>query len=239
MKNHLQNLVVLAVMTAVLSACAIAPDPSSVSGKLPIAALLPTATQAASTQPQPTLTQIPGQELTLLRMAEEEQMARDIYNVLYLQTGQKVFQNIAASEQTHIDTLLALMMANRIDPLPGTPGQYSDPGLQALYNSLIADASQSTLKALQTGALVEETDIRDLRLAMAECTDPQTIEAYQQLLDGSYNHLAAFAGAIQRLGGQAYQAQLLPAEDVAAILAEDRNKGGGNGAGQNGTRNQP
>ena len=239
MKNNLPTMFAIAVMTVLLSACSIAPDVSSVSGELPIATEIAPAAVATVAQPLPTETQGPSQEQTLRIMAEEEQMARDIYNVLFLQTEQKVFQNIAASEQTHTDTLSTLMASKQLDPLPGIPGQYGDPDLQALYNNLIAQASQGTEQALHTGALVEETDIRDLRLAIAASTDPLVTAAYQQLLDGSYNHLAAFANAIQRQSGQAYLAQLLPAEDVAAILAENSTQAGGNGTGQNGNGQHP
>ena len=233
MKNELSTLMVFTALAVLLSACAATPAVSLPSGNLSNAVGQPTEAQPEPAAPAPAATepQPPSQQHTLRLMAEEEQMARDIYNALYLQTSQKVFQNIASSEQTHTETLSALMVASQMAALPGTPGHYEDAGLQSLYDSLMAQAAQGTLQALQTGALVEETDIRDLRLAIAASTDPQVIEAYQQLLQGSYNHLAAFASAIQRQGGPAYQAQLLPAEDVAAILAQNNSQQGGAGTG--------
>ena len=146
------------------------------------------------------LTAIPASDLSaeeaaaLLFMREEEKLARDVYNQMYALWGQPVFQNIAASEQAHMDEIKLLLDRYGLsDPALG-PGQFTDPSLQALYNQLIAQGSISVTEALNVGGLVEQTDIADLqnRLAQTDNADIQLV--YTNLMNASYNHLAAFTG---------------------------------------------
>ncbi|HMZ44766.1 MAG TPA: DUF2202 domain-containing protein, partial [Anaerolineales bacterium] len=146
------------------------------------------------------LTAIPASDLSaeeaaaLLFMREEEKLARDVYNQMYALWGQPVFQNIAASEQTHTDEIKLLLDRYGLADPALDPGQFTDPNLQALYNQLIAQGSISVTEALNVGALVEQTDIADLqnRLAQTDNADIQLV--YTNLMNASYNHLAAFTG---------------------------------------------
>ncbi|HND93478.1 MAG TPA: DUF2202 domain-containing protein, partial [Anaerolineales bacterium] len=146
------------------------------------------------------LTAIPASDLSaeeaaaLLFMREEEKLARDVYNQMYALWGQPVFQNIAASEQTHTDEIKLLLDRYGLADPALDPGQFTDPNLQALYNQLIAQGSVSVTEALNVGALVEQTDIADLqnRLAQTDNADIQLV--YTNLMNASYNHLAAFTG---------------------------------------------
>ncbi|MDK2464101.1 MAG: DUF2202 domain-containing protein, partial [Candidatus Korarchaeota archaeon] len=45
----------------------------------------------------------------LLYMREEEKLARDVYLTLYEKWGLPIFQNIARSEQTHMDAVKTLL----------------------------------------------------------------------------------------------------------------------------------
>lgn len=146
------------------------------------------------------LTAIPASDLSaeeaaaLLFMREEEKLARDVYNQMYALWGQPVFQNIATSEQTHTDEIKLLLDRYGLADPALDPGQFTDPNLQALYNQLIAQGSISVTEALNVGALVEQTDIADLqnRLAQTDNADIQLV--YTNLMNASYNHLAAFTG---------------------------------------------
>ena len=146
------------------------------------------------------LTAIPASDLSaeeaaaLLFMREEEKLARDVYNQMYALWGQPVFQNIAASEQTHTDEIKLLLGRYGLADPALDPGQFTDPNLQALYDQLIAQGSISVTEALNVGALVEQTDIADLqnRLAQTDNADIQLV--YTNLMNASYNHLAAFTG---------------------------------------------
>jgi hypothetical protein len=146
------------------------------------------------------LTAIPASDLSaeeaaaLLFMREEEKLARDVYNQMYALWGQPVFQNIAASEQSHMDEIkLLLDRYGLADPTLG-PGQFTDANLQALYNQLITQGSVSATEALNVGALIEQTDIADLQARLAQTDNADIQLVYTNLMNASYNHLAAFTG---------------------------------------------
>ena len=156
-------------------------------------------------------------------MREEEKLARDVYLYLGAQWGSRVFANIAAAEQTHMDQVLTFLQAYKLpDSATATAGVFNDASLQQLYNLLTAEGGKSLLDAYQVGALIEEVDIRDLRSAIEASTDSALDQMYINLMSASYKHLNAFVGQIKGLGGS-YSAQILDAADVTAILS-------GNGA---------
>lgn len=72
--------------------------------------------------------------------------------------------------------------------------------------------------ALRVGAYIEELDIQDLRARLAQTQRPEIRAVYQNLLQGSWNHLRAFAIQLSALTGAPYQAQLLPQAEVDAAL---------------------
>lgn len=143
---------------------------------------------------------IPLSELTqtqiddLIFMIEEEKMARDVYLYLYQTWQLKVFANIAKSEQKHMDAVQALLERYSLT-IPSTltqEGVYENADLQALYDQLVAKGDLSLTDALEVGVLIEETDIADLE-AIIEAGVPEDLEiVYQNLLNGSLNHLNAF-----------------------------------------------
>ena len=170
----------------------------------------------------------------LLYMREEEKLAHDVYITLYTQWGYPVFDNIATAEQTHTEAVLQLMTLYGIaDPATGNGvGVFINDDLQALYDALVAQGSQSLPDALLVGGLIEETDILDLEASIAE-TDHADIQfVYENLLAGSKNHLRAFASVYERVTGEAYQPQLLDQAAFDAIM----NETGGNGNGRRGGR---
>ena len=131
----------------------------------------------------------------LLFMREEEKLARDVYNQLYELWRQPIFKNIDASEQMHMDQIKSLLDRYGLtDPALG-PGQFADPTLQALYNQLIAQGSLSLADALNVGALIENTDIADLQTHLSQTNQADIQLVYTNLMNASYNHLAAFTGA--------------------------------------------
>lgn len=174
--------------------------------------------QACSPLPDPA-TVLPVAEIANLRfMREEEKMARDVYQALNSQWGLRVFSNIARSEQTHMDQVLAFMDALGLpDSATATAGVFNDASLQTLYDQLIARGSLSLSDALTVGALIEEVDIRDLRAVLVDVDDEELRQLYLNLMNGSYKHLRAFAGQIEASGAD-YEAQVLDPVDVLEIL---------------------
>jgi len=130
----------------------------------------------------------------LTYMREEEKMARDVYLMMYDKYKLRIFKNIAASEQTHMDAIKKLLDKYSLaDPAAGKGiGEFTDPKIQALYNTLILQGSISKVDAFKAGVLIEETDIDDLKKAIAAARHDDIIKVYNNLLLGSYNHLDAF-----------------------------------------------
>jgi hypothetical protein len=172
----------------------------------------------------------------LLYMREEEKLAHDVYIALYDVWGMNVFQNIAASEQTHTDSVLGLLNSYGLtDPVGNNaPGVFVNPDLQALYDQLVASGSQSLVDALRVGAAIEEIDILDLDEAIAQTSLADIVQVYQSLRAGSENHLRSFVSTLERQTGETYQPQYLSPELYAAIINGTQSQGNGNGGNGNG-----
>lgn len=175
--------------------------------------------QAARGKPSAT-TPLSAQEADdLAYLREEEKLARDLYVALDERWHAMVFSNISASEDTHFTTLGdALARYGLADPALSQAGRFSNPDLQALYDTLLGRGQASVIAAYQTGALVEEVDIQDLDQAMAAASHADLDTVYGRLQCGSRNHLRAFVRNLET-AGVAYAAQVLPQERVDAILA--------------------
>ncbi|MCB9140124.1 MAG: DUF2202 domain-containing protein [Caldilineaceae bacterium] len=181
-----------------------------------------------------------GGELTetesaeLLYMREEEKMARDVYLTLGETWNLRVFENIAQSEQQHMDAILTLIERYGLeDPVQDNAiGVFENEELQALYDQLVEAGSQSVSGALTAGGAIEEIDILDLQNAIADTDNADVQQVYTSLLNGSYNHLRAFSVNLTSQTGETYVPQYMSADEYAAAVA-----GGGNGNRGNGNRN--
>ncbi len=180
---------------------------------------------------------------SLVYMREEEKLARDVYLALYDLWGMPVFQNIAASEQAHMDSIAMLLEQYELaDPAAGKDvGEFTNPLFQTLYLQLLEQGSQSLAEALKVGAAIEELDIVDLEKSLAQTGNETIIQVYSNLLAGSENHLRAFVTNLERQAGEFYQPIYLNQAAYQAIIngAAARGNGnggsgGGNGAGGNG-----
>lgn len=141
------------------------------------------------------VTPLTGDEQTWLTfMREEEKVARDAYLTFYEVWNLRSFQNIAKSEQTHMNAIKRLLVRYGVtDPVTDdTAGIFANPELQALYDTLIARGSLSMTNALEVGVLIEEADIADLTEAAAATTHRDLLTVYKNLLNGSKSHLKAF-----------------------------------------------
>jgi len=173
----------------------------------------------------------------LIYMREEEKLARDVYLVLYDQWGLSVFTNIANSEQAHMDAVKMLLDTYGLtDPADSNAvGVFTNPDLQALYDQLVAQGSQSISDALKVGAAIEEIDILDLEERLAQ-TDNEDIQlVFENLISGSRNHLRAFTSTLQAQTGEVYQPQYLTQDVYDAIVSTGFGTGG-NGRGNGGAR---
>jgi hypothetical protein len=149
-----------------------------------------------SLQKTPIVTELtPAEKAGLIYMREEEKLARDVYTAMYAKWNARVFQNISNSEQTHMNAILNLLNRYSVpDPVGNNcPGVFTDPNLQALYNSLIEKGNISISEAYKTGLDIEQLDINDLKQQINNVTvKTDILKVYNNLLLASYSHLEAF-----------------------------------------------
>lgn len=179
----------------------------------------------------------------LIYMREEEKLAHDVYVTLYEKWGVPIFQNIAKSEDRHESKIETLLDRYQIsDPVGDRPiGVFVNPDLQELYNTLVAQGSQSLTEALKVGVLIEETDIVDLQERIAQTDNADIQQVYEQLLSGSNNHLSAFTS---NLNGETNAEDPLTGMQTNQMLVSDRQsdvltgKKGNNYRGNGGDRSE-
>lgn len=171
----------------------------------------------------------------VLFMREEEKLARDVYLTFYQKynTDQNanVFNNIAQSEQNHMNAMANLIRVyNLTDPVvDNTVGKFTNQDLANLYTQLTTKGGTSLKDALYVGAYIEEIDIVDLKdainLVKQNSNAQNIISTYENLMCGSRNHLRAFASQIKQLDGQ-YTAQVLSQQEVDSIINTPNEKCG-------------
>lgn len=131
---------------------------------------------------------------SLLYMIEEEKLAHDLYIAFYEKWGLAVFKNISNSEASHQKAVANLLAKYGIkDPRSSEQGVFTNPDLQALYNTLLAQGLTSSNNANAVGILVEKQDISDLKAAINTTSNATLDFVYGRLKTGSENHLRAFS----------------------------------------------
>ena len=165
----------------------------------------------------------------LLHLREEEKLARDVYLYFYDVWGQWIFENIAASEQQHMDAVKNLLDRYAIDDPVGdkAEGVFSNEDLQELYNTLIdigASEASTKLNALWVGATIEDMDIYDIQCMLINTDRSDLISVYENLMKGSRNHLRSFGGLLETLG-ESYEAQYITQEEVDDIISTPKETG--------------
>jgi hypothetical protein len=187
-----------------------------------------TAALSKKTSPAPKLT---VEEIAGLKyMREEEKLAHDVYVALFAMWGTNVFYQISLSESTHMQAILNLLTKYGIaDPAAGkAPGVFEDQVLQALYNTLMASGQVSVIEAMKVGALIEETDIRDINGKKAATNKTDIIQVYDSLLCGSRNHLRSFDKQLV-MRGVSYVPQVITQAEWDAIADSSNESCGGGG----------
>ena len=165
----------------------------------------------------------------LLYMIEEEKLARDVYTYLADKYGTAIFVNIAVSEQNHMDAVMQLIEKYGLNITLGDYGEFNNEHIQELYDQLIAMGNQSLEEALKVGALIEETDIKDLEEWLAKVDNPNIIQVFEYLMRGSRNHLRAFVSTLENMLGVKYEPQVLSQEEYERIISSPMETGAGYG----------
>jgi hypothetical protein len=183
----------------------------------------------------------PSEVESLLFVREEEKLARDTYLTLYGVWEMDIHQTIAQSEQSHMDAILGLLDKYGLeDPALPEIGAFQDAFLQEKYFELTAWGEQSPADALLVGCLIEEIDLIDLVERMAQIDKRDILTVFQNLMDGSENHLRAFVAQYESLTGNKYTPVLLDKTTYQQIIngsSDSGGSGGGPGGGGNGGGN--
>jgi hypothetical protein len=177
----------------------------------------------------------------LVYMREEEKLAHDLYLSFYEKWRLPLFQNIASSEQAHVESVAFLLEKYGIPDSAANlaVGVFTDPVLQSLYDQLLASGILSVGDALKAGAAVEEVDILDLRKRSGQTGMSDILRVYQNLESGSNNHLRAFTSTLENQTGEIYSPIYLSFEDYQQIISggmQTYGQGPGSNNGQKGPR---
>ncbi|WP_457549475.1 DUF2202 domain-containing protein [Archaeoglobus sp.] len=163
----------------------------------------------------------------ILYMVEEEKLAHDVYTTLYEKWRQRIFANIAKSEETHVNAVrLLIEKYNLTDPTEGKKvGEFSNPKFEELYKKLVKEGEKSLIDALKVGAMIEELDIVDLKERINQTDKPDIKMVYENLMKGSRNHLRAFVYNLNNLG-VSYKPVYLSKNEFEEIVKSEWERGG-------------
>ena len=156
--------------------------------------------QRRGSRPLPPAVQLTeAEENYILYMREEEKLTRDVYLALYEVWGAEIFANISESEQRHMDAVETLITRSglAVPVVDNTVGVFINEEFTALYDQFVLDGSVSLEEALNVGVAIESLDITDLEAALEETSTRSVRRVFENLLDGSYNHLSAFQQCIE------------------------------------------
>lgn len=175
------------------------------------------------------------EEAGLLLMREEEKLARDVYAFLYEQWQASIFENIAMSEQRHMNAVKLLIdKYGLIDPVTDpAAGIFTNPDMATHYEEFTDQGALSLIDAFTVGATIEDMDINDLQQLIAETDNADLALVYANLLRGSRNHLRAFVYRLSLLG-VTYEAQYITPEELEDIITSPWETGNMNGVGRPG-----
>lgn len=165
------------------------------------ATLLSTAAYARGKKKNTTPKLTEEQKDKLFYIYQEEKLARDTYIKLgEVYTGENTFASIQISEQRHIDSARGLCTKYGVDIShvdEDSVGEFELPILQEHYDTFMSEGAHSLLDALKVGEHIEVMDIDDLETA-AVGMPSDVANVFNQLKEGSLNHLEAFEAAIAR-----------------------------------------
>lgn len=139
---------------------------------------------------------------------------------------QWIFDNIAASEQQHMDAVKKLLYQYGINDPVGddVEGEFHNSVLQELYYDLISTGSSVKIDALWVGATIEDMDIYDIQQMLKNTGNSDLVNVYENLMRGSRNHLRSFCGLMETLE-ETYDAQYLSQEEVDSITSSPKETG--------------
>lgn len=172
--------------------------------------------------------------VALLKMKEEEKLARDVYATFNAKWGKQPFKHISKAEDTHLKAVVSLLkLYNLPDTIIAEAGKFSDVKIQAFYDEMVLKGDSSLINALSISALIEEMDIADIKSILSSTTNTNLLIVLENLLSGSRNHLRAFDKQLNYLGIK-YTPVYLTVEEYNKIVTTDNEQGKSYNKGNNG-----
>ena len=173
---------------------------------------------------------------------DEEKLAHDVYVVMNETWNNQVFQRISMSEARHYNALNTLLVSLGVsDTTALAAGEFSNPTIKVLYDSLVQKGKTSLNDAFTVGATIEELDIKDLTSFLTTTSNTNIDLVYTNLTRGSRNHLRAYVRQLSN-AGVTYSPVFLSSTDYTAIISSpiekgnqykmQNGKGNGNGMGK-------
>lgn len=159
----------------------------------------------------------------LLFMMEEERLAKDVYDRLFAVWGINQFENIAKSEQSHMDAVENLLKQYNLPYTILDAGTFQNTDLQAAYDILVAQGEVNIIGALTSGATIEDLDIYDLEEWMTKIENAEILNVFTKLQCGSRNHLRAFIGFLD-LSGEIYTPKFITLTEYEQIINSENEK---------------
>ena len=157
------------------------------------------------------------------QLREEEKLARDLFSDAYAHYGLPVFNDIARSEQQHMDVVLKILDSyGMIDSATERPGKYNNWDIQGLYDGFATAVRKSKADALLAGAAVQDMEIEDIGTFLSRTAQSDIAVVYKDLLCESRNHLRTLSTQITR-SDSTYPQQYISQgafDDIVATAAE-------------------
>lgn len=180
---------------------------------------------AVFAQAAPFQTLSPNEEAGLIYMRQEQKLVCDVYMDLSDNWNTRLFNSIADSELSHMDSMLGLLNSYGIpDPIDGLmPGEFDDFQLWQLYYRLITQSDASLVAALNSAAETEELHIGNLVLRMAQTNKRDIKGLYNYLRLASANHLRVIVSQLASYG-EIYSPQHLSYGTYNNIMSAGRRR---------------
>jgi len=163
--------------------------------------------------PKQTLDQ--DEEQVLMKIFEQEKLARDLYRELYDRWKIRVFLNLAISKQYHFDVVKAFLEKYDVEyPADDTPGTFIDQELQKLHSEWLEKGKESLESALEVCAEAEEMNMYRVKECLSQINNDDLRIMLVNLSYASARHLKILNGFMTHYYDHAYRFQYLAREDV-------------------------
>jgi hypothetical protein len=135
-----------------------------------------------------------AQKTALAAMAEQQQLARDLYQAFATRYDNVMFDHLADAATYQLDAVHTLLTRYGVtDPTTGrSAGSFSDPAVQATYNRLLTQGQSGYTDALQAAASLEAAHTTILTGDLTGLSAPDVRQVYTRLLADSEMYQAMF-----------------------------------------------